>query len=99
MTATHTPITLAALAMMMIMTITNQTSEISSLSQKATELAKGLTHWNVTYVVFLGLTVVMSAAALVASVFIVWGNIRLSKVQTNLATAKEGELRKIPKLR
>jgi hypothetical protein len=97
MTATHTPITLAALAMMM--TTTNQPSEISSLSQKATELAKGLTHWNVTYVVFLGLTVVMSAAALVASVFIVWGNIRLSKVQTNLATAKEGELRKIPKLR
>jgi sensor c-di-GMP phosphodiesterase-like protein len=97
MTATHTPITLAALAMMM--TTTNQTSEISSLSQKATELAKGLTHWNVTYVVFLGLTVVMSAAALVASVFIVWGNIRLSKVQTNLATAIEGELRKIPKLR
>lgn len=81
-----------AQVMAIIMTAMQSPSntDISSLSENVDALARGLRHWNIAYLICLGLTVLMSFGTLVFSALIVWWNIKLFNEQTKLVIAKEG---------
>jgi hypothetical protein len=67
-------------------------SNISSLSQKVDRLAGRVSHWNKGYLIFFALTVVMSAATVIASFVIFWTNNQLWKAQNELTSAKDAQL-------